>query len=91
MSAAVLDALAAGVPVLTNLASARDYPAGTVELIEDTSPSAEGLASAIGRLLGPGGHERRRSLSSAGREFAASHRMADLAAVVAASVAPVPD
>ncbi|HET6963706.1 MAG TPA: glycosyltransferase, partial [Acidimicrobiales bacterium] len=91
MSAAVLDALAAGVPVVTNLASARDYPPGTLELIEDAAPTAPVLAAAIGRLLGPDNQPRRRSLSTAGRDFAAAHQTEHLAAAVAAVLARPPE
>lgn len=46
MSAAVLDALAAGLPVLTNLPSAADYPDGTVELLAGAAASAGADAGA---------------------------------------------
>ena len=37
-SAAVLEALAAGVPVVTNLATAAEYPEGTVSHVPSTDP-----------------------------------------------------
>ena len=83
MSAAVLDALSAGVPVVTNLASARDYPAGTVQLV--AGPHPEAVASAVDRLLSDPG--ARRDLAEAGRHFAATHQMSDLAAALLEAVA----
>ena len=49
MSAAVLEALAYGVPVLTNLASAAEYPEATVALLGELTPEATAgcLASLI--------------------------------------------
>jgi hypothetical protein len=62
MSAAVLEALAYGVPVLTNLASAAEYPEATVALLGELTPEATAgcLASLIAdpagwlRSAGPG-------------------------------------
>ena len=82
MSAAVLDSLAAGVPVVTNLASARDYPEGTVGLLDGPDPAA--VASAVDRLLSE--PESWRRLAAAGRHFAATHQMADLAAALLETV-----
>jgi glycosyltransferase involved in cell wall biosynthesis len=71
MSAAVLDALSAGLPVLTNLASAEDWPVAHLP-----APSAAGLATAIDDLLGDPG--RRAALSQAALGFAATHQMEHL-------------
>ncbi|HTT87415.1 MAG TPA: glycosyltransferase, partial [Acidimicrobiales bacterium] len=74
-SAAVLEALAAGVPVLTNVDSAAEYPEGTVALVPSTDPSS--VAAHIGDLLACA--DRRRTLSRAGKEFAATHSFGALA------------
>ena len=84
MSAAVLDALAAGVPVVTNLPSAADYPPGTLELLADSTPQAAVLAATIGGLLGEAGAPGRARLSAAGRHFARTHQMSHLAEQVLA-------
>lgn len=93
MSAAVLDALSAGVPVLTNLASAADYPEGTVELLGGgvtAGPlAAPELGAALTTLLADS--VRRRALSAAGRRFAAAHQMEDLADTVVAAVGGRPN
>jgi len=74
-SAAVLEALAAGVPVLTNVDSAAEYPAGTVALVAGTDPAV--VAAGLADLLACA--ERRRALSGAGKEFAAAHSFGALA------------
>jgi glycosyltransferase involved in cell wall biosynthesis len=74
-SAAVLEALAAGVPVLTNLATAAEYPAGTVALVPGTDPAA--VAQRWLELLACA--DERRSLARAGAEFAAEHQFGRLA------------
>ncbi|HUI05107.1 MAG TPA: glycosyltransferase [Acidimicrobiales bacterium] len=74
-SAAVLEALAAGVPVLTNVDSAAEYPAGTVALVAGTDPAV--VAAGLTDLLACA--ERRRTLSGAGKEFAAAHSFGALA------------
>ena len=93
MSAAVLDALAAGVPVLTNLASTADYPEGTVERLSGGvvagAPAAQELAAALTALLAD--PARRQALSEAGRRFAAGHQMEDLADAVVAAVGQSPN
>ena len=66
-SAAVLEALAAGVPVVTNLATAAEYPDGTVALARSAEPTE--VATHISDLLGAA--KRRRALSGAGKAFAA--------------------
>jgi glycosyltransferase involved in cell wall biosynthesis len=81
-SAAVLEALSAGVPVLTNVGSAAELPAGTVAFL--ASSTAADLAAHIGSLLEA--PEARRSLSEAGQVFAAGHSFSNLAAAVLAVV-----
>jgi glycosyltransferase involved in cell wall biosynthesis len=86
MSAAVLDALSAGVPVLTNLASAHDYPEGTVHLLPDAAADAGHLAAALEALLAdPAAKD---ALTAGGQRFAAAHQMEHLAAAVLAAIAP---
>jgi glycosyltransferase involved in cell wall biosynthesis len=77
-SAAVLEALSAGVPVLTNVGSAAELPPGTVAFL--ASSTASDLATRIGSLLDGG--DARRSLSEAGQEFAAAHSFTNLAAAL---------
>ncbi|HWE53883.1 MAG TPA: glycosyltransferase, partial [Acidimicrobiales bacterium] len=79
MSAAVLDALSAGVPVLTNLASAGDYPPGTVEGFAGLE--VVDLGDRLGSLMADSG--RRARLSAAGSDFAAANQMVDLVRKVA--------
>jgi glycosyltransferase involved in cell wall biosynthesis len=74
-SAAVLEALAAGVPVVTNLATAAEYPVGTVSLLSDSRPDA--LARRLQELLGD--PEAQRALADGGMRFAAAHQFHDLA------------
>jgi glycosyltransferase involved in cell wall biosynthesis len=69
-SAAVLEALASGVPVVTNLATAAEYPHGTVSLLPASDP--EVLAGRIRALLAR--PEDRRALSEAATRFAADHQ-----------------
>jgi glycosyltransferase involved in cell wall biosynthesis len=68
-SAAVLECLAAGVPVVTNLATAAEYVDGTVALI----PSADAavVASRVQALLDD--PTERAALSEAGMVFARAH------------------
>ncbi len=66
-SAAVLEALASGVPVVSNLATAAEYGDGTVSLVP--SADADVVAERIGALLHDA--DARRSLSDAGLAFAA--------------------
>jgi glycosyltransferase involved in cell wall biosynthesis len=74
-SAAVLESLAAGVPVLTNLATAAEYPEGTVAHLASTDPAV--VAARLAHLLGH--PDERRALGEAGQRFAASHQFGDLA------------
>ncbi len=74
-SAAVLEALAAGVPVVTNVATAAEYPEGTVALLPSADPDvvAERLQDLLARP------ERQRALAEVGMSFAASHQFRPLA------------
>jgi len=74
-SAAILEALAAGVPVVTNLATAAEYPAGTVAHLPSADPGV--VAACLGALLAR--PEERRALADAGLRFAAAHQFHDLA------------
>lgn len=68
-SAAILDCLAAGLPVITNMPAAAELPEDTVELVPwDVDPT--GLAHAITVLLSD--RERLAGLGEAGRSYAAS-------------------
>ena len=80
LSAAVLDALSAGVPVVTNLPSTSDYPAGTVLRLASSDPDVDEVVAALGQLAAdPAGLDR---LSRAGQDYAGRHQMADLARAV---------
>jgi len=73
-SAAVLECLAAGVPVVTNLATAAEYPEGTVSQLPNTDPDV--VATRVRRLLE---HPAERdALAEAGTAFAAAHQFRDL-------------
>ncbi len=74
-SAAVLEALAAGVPVVTNLATAAEYPAGTLSYLASADPDV--VAPRLQELLA--NPEAQRALSEAGMGFAAAHQFRDLA------------
>jgi len=74
-SAAVLEALAAGVPVVTNLATAAEYPGGTVAHLPSADPAA--VAGCIQELLAR--PDQRRALSEAGVAFASAHQFRHLA------------
>ena len=75
-------ALSLGVPVLTNLASAAEYPDGTVALVHDLG--AEALGQRIRDLLAS--PDRLVRLSDAGRQYASEHQFSHLAAALAAAV-----
>jgi glycosyltransferase involved in cell wall biosynthesis len=81
-SAAVLEALAAGVPVVTNLATAAEYGADTVALV--ASAEAPVVADRIRSLLDH--REDREALSEAGRAFARAHPFDRLAQTLRATV-----
>jgi glycosyltransferase involved in cell wall biosynthesis len=74
-SAAILEALAAGVPVVTNVTTATEYPKGTVSYLPDDDPG--GVAARLEELLAR--PEARRALADAGMGFAATHQFRDLA------------
>ncbi|HEY5024016.1 MAG TPA: glycosyltransferase [Acidimicrobiales bacterium] len=74
-SAAILEALAAGVPVVTNLATAAEYPAGTVSYLPSADP--EVVAARVDELLAH--PEARRALTDAGMRFAGAHQFHHLA------------
>jgi glycosyltransferase involved in cell wall biosynthesis len=74
-SAAILEALSAGVPVLTNSATATEYPEGTVSFLPSTDPDA--VAARLAELLAR--PQERRALAEAGMRFAAAHQFHDLA------------
>jgi glycosyltransferase involved in cell wall biosynthesis len=82
-SAAVLDALAAGVPVVTNLPSAAELPDGTVELLPPDASAAD-VAAAVAALADD--PRRRDERRQAGRAYAASRPPTVLAAEVLAAV-----
>ena len=74
-SAAVLEALAAGVPVVTNLATAAEFPEGTVAHLPSADPAV--VAACIDALLARS--DERRALSDAGVRFASAHQFHHLA------------
>ena len=81
-SAAVLEALAAGVPVVTNLATAAEYPEGTVAYVPSADPVA--VAACLEALRAD--PHRRRELSEAGARFAAAHQFHHLAGTLVSLV-----
>jgi glycosyltransferase involved in cell wall biosynthesis len=83
-SAALLEALSWGVPVLTNIASAAELPDGTVEFAHCRDPDA--IAGAIRGLLLD--HGKRTSLWRDGTAFAASHQFDRLARELLDAVVP---
>jgi hypothetical protein len=68
--------LAAGVPVVTNLATAAEYGEGTVALLPTLDPPV--VAARLRDLLDQPGERRR--LSDAGMSFARAHQFEGLAA-----------
>jgi glycosyltransferase involved in cell wall biosynthesis len=74
-SAAVLEALSCGIPVLTNLATAAEYPDGTVALLPSVEPPV--VAERIRALVDHPAD--RKSLSEAAFDFAAAHQFDRLA------------
>jgi glycosyltransferase involved in cell wall biosynthesis len=79
-SGALVDAIAAGVPVITSVASAREFPAGVVDIVEPDAPVAV-IASRLELLLADG--DRRARMVDAGAEYARSWSARDAAAAVA--------
>jgi glycosyltransferase involved in cell wall biosynthesis len=75
-SAAVLDCLAAGLPVVTNLPFAAELPAGTVQL-EPWDVDSVALAASVSALLFDGA--RRETLGRAGQAYATSWTFDDVA------------
>jgi glycosyltransferase involved in cell wall biosynthesis len=83
-SAAIMDALAAGVPVVTNLPAAAELPDGTVQLVPwDVSPGE--LADVVAPLLQDDG-----GLGERGRSYAASWTFADVARALLDVVSRLP-
>jgi glycosyltransferase involved in cell wall biosynthesis len=82
-SAAVLEALARGLPVITNLASAAEYPEGTTAFLR--SAQADVVADRLVALLGD--REAQERLVSAGLAFAHDHQFEHLAAAMLAATA----
>jgi glycosyltransferase involved in cell wall biosynthesis len=81
-SGAVLESLAAGVPVVTNLATAAEYGEGTVSLLPSADPPV--VAERLRALLDhPGDRDR---LSEAGLAFARDHQFPALAATLVSLV-----
>ena len=76
-SAAVLDCLAAGLPVVTNLPFATELPDGTVHLVP-WSVDAVGLATEVDALLGD--EAAREALGERGRRYAAAWTFDEVAA-----------
>jgi glycosyltransferase involved in cell wall biosynthesis len=81
-STAVLEALAAGLPVLTNMTSAAEYPEGTVARLDGSEPAD--LADRMSALLAS--PATLRGLAAAGHEFAAGHQFDRLAATLVSIV-----
>ncbi len=74
-SAAVLEAMAAGLPVVTNVASAGEYPSGSVAFFRGLD--VEDVARRVNALLASPG--ARADLARGGAEFAGAHTFAHLA------------
>jgi glycosyltransferase involved in cell wall biosynthesis len=68
-SAAVADALAAGVPVITNIPSSSEFPAGTLERVPDRAGS-DAIARCIQQLIDD--PQRRRRLTEGALKYAQS-------------------
>jgi glycosyltransferase involved in cell wall biosynthesis len=82
-SAAVLEGLARGLPVITNLASAAEYPDGTVALVP--SCDADAVAASLLALLDDA--DAQSALAAGGLSFARDHQFGDLAAALLAAIA----
>lgn len=80
-SAAVLEGLARGLPVITNLASAAEYPDGTVALIPSCHASA--VARQVVSLLDDACAQA--ALAASGLAFARDHQFEHLAAALLAA------
>jgi glycosyltransferase involved in cell wall biosynthesis len=86
-SAAVLDCLAAGTPVITNVAAATELPPGTVDLVPYDLDAAR-LAAHLLHLLGD--PARLTALGEAGPAYAASWTADDVVDRLLAAVASLP-
>jgi glycosyltransferase involved in cell wall biosynthesis len=75
-SAAVGDALAAGVPVITNIPSSSEFPDGTLERVPDSAGS-DAIAREIQQLIDD--PQRRRRLSDGALRYAQSWSFDDVA------------
>ena len=71
----MLDALSAGVPVITNLATATEFPEGTVSHVPTTDPTV--VAARLEDLLAH--PEEQRALADGGLRFASDHQFRHLA------------
>jgi hypothetical protein len=80
-SAAVLEGLARGVPVITNLASAVEYPEGTTALLP--AARVDVVADRLTALLGD--RKEQDELVAAGLAFAHDHQFEHLAAAILAA------
>jgi glycosyltransferase involved in cell wall biosynthesis len=88
-SAALNDALAAGIATVTNIPTAKEMPAEAVARLEaDGTPLDAALASLLAELLG--NDERRIALAAAAQHHAAQWGFADLAARVLEIVGATP-
>jgi glycosyltransferase involved in cell wall biosynthesis len=81
-SAAVLECLAAGVPVVTNLATAAEYGPGTVALVPSADPAV--VAVRLRSLLDS--PAERQALAEAGMTFARAHSFDRLATTLVSIV-----
>lgn len=86
-SAALGDAIGAGRPVITNIATATELPRGVVELV-DPRTGIDGLATAISRMLVDGSY--RDALTRAATSYAASWRVEHVASTVLDAVLSAP-
>ncbi|MFN2463692.1 MAG: glycosyltransferase [Candidatus Dormibacteria bacterium] len=86
-SAAVSDALAAGVPVVTNISACREFPAGTVDVIDDIQP--ESIAAHVGELLSD--PARAEAQARRGSNYARTRTYAAVAAALMDFIADIPE
>jgi glycosyltransferase involved in cell wall biosynthesis len=83
-SAAVLEALSRGIPAVTNMATAGEYPPGTVALVDSLSPAA--LAERLLQLLEEPAVQA--DMANAGLDFARNHQFENLADALLAAILP---
>jgi glycosyltransferase involved in cell wall biosynthesis len=81
-SAAILEALSRGLPIVTNLATAAGYPIGTVAMIDSCTPVA--VAERLVSLLD--NREAQERLVEGGLSFAAGHQFSRLADAMLSAV-----